>query len=100
MMGDAQESLKHAADALRALDRQSGESETWPSAAGQEDGLSDRLPPDFSEAYRIVTEGLSDAVYIVDTEGCIVFCNPALRHLTVYTVEALLGRPSTELYAP
>lgn len=47
-----------------------------------------------------VLDSLTEAVYAVDVEGRIQFCNAALGRLTGYTVSALLGRPSTDLYAP
>jgi two-component system sensor kinase FixL len=50
------------------------------------------------EHYRLLTDSLHDGVYIVDLEGRITFCNPALARLTGYAVEDLLGRPSTDFY--
>lgn len=47
-----------------------------------------------------VLEALNEALYIIDVEGRIQFCNPALERLTGYAAGALLGRPSTDLYAP
>src|SRR4029434_9853876 len=52
------------------------------------------------ERYRVVTESLPDAVYTVDTEGRITFCNHMLTQLTGYPPEALLGRPALDLYIP
>jgi PAS domain S-box-containing protein len=52
------------------------------------------------ERYRVVTESLPDAVYTVDTEGRITFCNHMLTALTGYPPEALLGRPALDLYVP
>ena len=52
------------------------------------------------ERYRVVTESLPDAVYTVDTEGRITFCNHMLTDLTGYPPEALLGRPALDLYVP
>jgi len=52
------------------------------------------------EQYRVLTESLHDAVYTVDAEGRITFGNPALERLTGYPLQDLLGRVSTELYAP
>ena len=40
------------------------------------------------ERYRVVTESLPDAVYTVDTEGRITFCNHMLTQLTGYPPEA------------
>lgn len=47
-----------------------------------------------------VLEGLNEALYIIDADGRIQFCNAALAQLTGYPAEALLGRPSIDLYAP
>jgi PAS domain S-box-containing protein len=49
---------------------------------------------------RQVLEDLQEALYIIDADGHIQFCNAALGQLTGYPAEALLGRPSLELYAP
>ncbi len=50
--------------------------------------------------YRLVTESLHDAVYLVEPAGYITFANAALVHLTGYARDELLGRLSTDLYAP
>jgi PAS domain S-box-containing protein len=47
-----------------------------------------------------VLEDLHEALYIIDADGHIRFCNAALGHLTGYPAEAWLGRPSLDLYAP
>jgi PAS domain S-box-containing protein len=47
-----------------------------------------------------VLEGLNEALYIIDADGRIRFCNAALAQLTGYPAEAWLGRPSLDLYAP
>jgi len=47
-----------------------------------------------------VFESLNEALYIIDADGCIQFCNAALAQLTGYPADALLGRPSLDLYAP
>ncbi|MGE3539223.1 MAG: PAS domain S-box protein [Candidatus Tectimicrobiota bacterium] len=52
------------------------------------------------EQYRVVTEHLHDAVYMLDREGTIVFANPALARLTGYDLSALLGCSGLMLYAP
>jgi PAS domain S-box-containing protein len=52
------------------------------------------------ERYRLLTESLSDALYVVDRDGRITFCTPALERLSGYTAEELLGRPSLDLYDP
>jgi PAS domain S-box-containing protein len=51
-------------------------------------------------SYRQVVDALNDAVYIVDTEGRIQFCNATFERLTGYAGAALLGRASLDLYAP
>jgi PAS domain S-box-containing protein len=50
--------------------------------------------------YQLVLESLNEAVYAVDVEGRIQFCNAAMGRLTGYAVSALLGRSSTDLYVP
>ena len=45
-------------------------------------------------------ESLNEALYIIDADGCIQFCNAAFAQLTGYPADALLGRPSLDLYAP
>ena len=50
--------------------------------------------------YRLVTESLHDAVYLVEPAGYITFANAALVHLTGYARDELLGRLSTDLYTP
>ena len=47
-----------------------------------------------------VLERLNEALYIIDADGRIQFCNAALAQLTGYPAETLLGRPSLDLYAP
>jgi PAS domain S-box-containing protein len=47
-----------------------------------------------------VLEALNEAVYIIDADGRIQFCNAALAQLTGYIMSTLLGRPSLDLYAP
>ena len=47
-----------------------------------------------------VLEGLNEALYIIEAEGRIRFCNAALAQLTGYPAEGWLGRPSLDLYAP
>jgi PAS domain S-box-containing protein len=55
---------------------------------------------ELQKQYQVVTDSFRDAVYIVDTQGEIVFCNVALSVITGHAVEELLGRPSTDLYPP
>ena len=52
------------------------------------------------EQYRIVTESLHDAVYIVDAAGRITFVNAALERLTGYQRGELLGQSSAIFYEP
>ena len=47
-----------------------------------------------------VHASLRDAVYVVDTTGAIVYCNPALTRLSGYESAELLGRLSETLYVP
>ena len=47
-----------------------------------------------------VLEALTEAVYIIEADGRIQFCNAALAQLTGSPAETLLGRPSLDLYAP
>jgi PAS domain S-box-containing protein len=48
----------------------------------------------------LVLEALTEAVYIIEADGRIQFCNAALAQLTGYAASTLLGRPSLDLYAP
>jgi PAS domain S-box-containing protein len=50
--------------------------------------------------YQAVTDSFHEAVYIVDLQGQIVFCNAALSALTGCPHHELLGRPSVNLYVP
>jgi PAS domain S-box-containing protein len=59
--------------------------------AGQDMGEPDALH---------VLERLNEALYIIDADGRIQFCNAAVTQLTGYSAETLLGRPSLDLYAP
>jgi len=52
------------------------------------------------EQYRVVTETLHDAVYMVNQDGHIVFANAALERLTGYHTAELLAQPSLMLYPP
>ena len=47
-----------------------------------------------------VLEALTEAVYIIEADGRIQFCNAALAQLTGSAADTLLGRPSLDLYAP
>jgi PAS domain S-box-containing protein len=60
------------------------------------------MPGRYSEGHDElqVLESLNEALYIIDADGCIQFCNAALAQLTGYPAETLLGRPSLDLYAP
>jgi len=49
---------------------------------------------------KAVTDTMHEAVYVVNLEGHIVFANPALARLSHYSLEDLLGMPSTMLYPP
>jgi PAS domain S-box-containing protein len=49
---------------------------------------------------RHVLEDLNEALYIIDADGHIWFCNAAFGQLTGYPAEALPGRPSLDFYAP
>ena len=49
---------------------------------------------------KAVTDTMHEAVYVVNLEGHIVFANPALARLSHYSLDNLLGMPSTMLYPP
>jgi PAS domain S-box-containing protein len=49
---------------------------------------------------KAVTDTMNEAVYVVNLDGHIVFANPALARLSHYSLEDLLGQPSTMLYPP
>jgi PAS domain S-box-containing protein len=46
-----------------------------------------------------IIAALQEAVYVVDAEGRIIFCNPALAQVTGVPVEMLLGQPFLLGYA-
>ncbi len=52
------------------------------------------------ERYRIITENINDAVFLLDMEGRIVLANRRAEDLTGYRIEALVGRPIFPLLAP
>jgi PAS domain S-box-containing protein len=47
-----------------------------------------------------VMDTMHEAVYVVNLEGHIVFANPALARLSHYSLQDLLGQPSTMLFPP
>jgi PAS domain S-box-containing protein len=52
------------------------------------------------EQYRIVTDALNDAVFMLDNQGRFAFGNAAGARLTGYQLEELLGRSLIDLVAP
>ncbi len=53
-----------------------------------------------TRAYRLVTEHILDAVFLLNTEGCFVFGNRRLEELTGYGLDELLGRPTSIVLTP
>lgn len=50
------------------------------------------------EQYRVVTHSLNDAIYTVDTEGRVMFCNAALEQLTGYRMDEVIDHSSARFY--
>ena len=84
-MEPSQQSREPARAPSRACGRQEGASATPVPPAGQEADSAPHPLADLWEPYRIVTESLSDAVYLVDMPWQIIFCNPALARLLPLT---------------
>jgi len=51
------------------------------------------------ERYRLITENLVDAVFLLDLDGRLIFCNSRAATLTGYEAEELRGRPILALFA-
>jgi PAS domain S-box-containing protein len=64
------------------------------------DSLLFRQLQQLQAQYQAVTDTMHEAVYLVDLDGRLVFANPALTWLTHYSLDALLGQPSTMLFTP
>jgi len=59
-------------------------------------GESPRMrPEDCSLYWESVLETMVDGLLILDTEGTIVFINPAAEEITGYKKEEVVGRPCT-----
>ncbi|MDY6791879.1 MAG: PAS domain S-box protein [Thermodesulfobacteriota bacterium] len=52
------------------------------------------------QKHRILVETMTDGVFILDTDGKIVFLNPEFEHVTGYGAQEFIGRPFTEILAP
>ncbi len=52
------------------------------------------------ERYRLVTEHIHDAVFLVDLEGRFTFGNGRIEQLTGYRVDELVGRPISMILTP
>jgi PAS domain S-box-containing protein len=74
-----------------------GEHRSW-TLTGRRTGMPGRYTAGHDEPQ--VLEALTEAVYIIDADGRIQFCNAALAQLTWSAAGTLLGRPSLGLYAP
>jgi PAS domain S-box-containing protein len=55
---------------------------------------------DSEERYRLVTENIMDAVFLLDVEGRSIFGNPRGLTLTGYCMEELQARPLFTVFAP
>ncbi|MCU0578508.1 MAG: PAS domain S-box protein, partial [Desulfobacterota bacterium] len=52
-------------------------------------------PEDISQYWESVVDTMADGLLIVDTEGMIVFINPAAEQITGYKNEEVVGQPCT-----
>jgi PAS domain S-box-containing protein len=52
------------------------------------------------ERYRLITETMRDAVFLLDLEGRVILANPGGSSLTGRPAEQLRGRPLVELFIP
>ncbi len=52
------------------------------------------------ERYRLVTENIADAVFLLDNDGRLVWSNPRGLEITGYTEEELRGRSPLTLFPP
>ncbi|HYK01972.1 MAG TPA: PAS domain S-box protein [Thermoanaerobaculia bacterium] len=52
---------------------------------------------DSEQRFRLITETAQDAIFTIDEESTITFCNPAVERLFGYAPQELIGRPLATL---
>ena len=52
------------------------------------------------ERYRLIAENINDAIFLMDTQGRLVFANQRASAITGYTTNELIGRPIFSLLTP
>jgi PAS domain S-box-containing protein len=55
---------------------------------------------DSEQRFRLITETAQDAIFTIDEESTITFCNPAVERLFGYSPAELIGRPLATLIPP
>lgn len=88
-MDDAEKTQAQLIDELTALRQRNAALEA-----------SDTSQQSAWERYQPILDALDDAVYTVDPDGRITFCNTALARLSGYEMMELIGSLSTRLYVP
>jgi PAS domain S-box-containing protein len=69
-----------------------------PSIADESVGkLPKRMPDKLNSEQQIILDAIVEAVFGVNAEGTITFCNEALRRMTGYSSEEIVGRNAHDL---
>jgi diguanylate cyclase (GGDEF)-like protein/PAS domain S-box-containing protein len=70
---------------------------TWRDSTDRREAENDLA--DREDLYRLVTEGVTDAVVRFDTAGVVTWVSPSLERLIGLPAEAVVGRPGADLIA-